>query len=332
MTSVLSNCVERLGTRHAVNGGSVDSVILAGTVGNTPGWTCGLPKPLVPIPGGRLIDQLLERLMSLQGATAVCANGNTDKIAAHLGEHQDINARIRLVADKLPRGTAGCLDECRALLGGDVFLVVSGGVFLDDDPKWMVAHHRSTGHAVTVFCRTATQANGAENRLKPAGLFVCDREVLDFIPDMGYLDLKEQLIPALQRAGRTIGAARLRGWTREITTWDSYLQAFENLMPAHAALHGWSELAPQVWCGADVRIAASARIYGPVAISSGCVIENHATIIGPAYLAPNTQVRQNSFFVRSVVWSPSTAIASNAVIVDRLYAAPNSAGDPVISD
>lgn len=322
MTSVLSEFAERSGIRHCVDDGSVDAVILAGTVGNTPGWTCGLPKPLVPIPGGKLIDQLLERLMSLQGGTAVCANGNTDKIAAHLGAHQEINARIRLVADKLPRGTAGCLGECRALLGGDVFLVVSGGVFLDDDPKWMVAHHRSTEHAVTVFCRSATQANGTENRLKPAGLFVCDREVLDFIPDMGYLDLKEQLIPALQRAGRTIGAARLRGGTREVTTWDSYLQAFEYLMPSHAARHGWSALAPQVWCGAGVRIAPSARIYGPVAVSDGCVIESRATIIGPAYLAPNTHVGQDSFLVRSIVWSPSTAIPSNTVIVDKLHAGP----------
>ena len=139
---------------------------------------------------------------------------------------------------------------------------------------------------------------------------------------MGYLDLKEQLIPALQRAGRTIGAVRLRGGTREVTTWDSYLQAFEYLMPSHAARHGWSALAPQVWCGAGVRIAPSARIYGPVAVSDGCVIESRATIIGPAYLAPNTHVGQDSFLVRSIVWSPSTAIPSNTVIVDKLHAGP----------
>ena len=323
MTSVLSNLAERPGIRHSVYRGSFDAVILAGTVGDTPGWTCGLPKSLVPIPGGRLIDQLLDRLvMSLQGGTAVCANGNADRIAAHLGERQEFNARIRLIADTLPRGTAGCLDECRELLGGDVFLVVSGGVWLDDDPKWMVAHHRSTGHVVTVFCRPATQVNGAERGLKPAGLFVCDREVLDFIPDMGYLDLKEQLIPALQRAGRTIGAAQLRGWTREITTWNSYLQAFEYLMPRHAAYHGWSELAPQVWCGAGVRIAPTARIYGPVAVSEGCVIENHAIIIGPAYLAPHAHVGQGSCLVRTIVSSSSTAIPPNVVIVDKLLEGP----------
>jgi len=110
--------------------------------------------------------------------------------------------------------------------------------------------------------------NASETRLRPAGIFCCEPEVFKHIPDTGYVDLKEQLIPALQRAGQRVGAVRLRSQSQQVTDWSSYLHAITRAL-SQGPVGEYRQLAPAIWVGRDVEIAADARIVGPAFIDQG---------------------------------------------------------------
>jgi NDP-sugar pyrophosphorylase family protein len=195
----------------------VDVVVLAGSIGHEPEWTSDTVRPLLPLPGSTLLESLLGRLQaSLGGKTIVCANGRTQLIARHLEQHRRLAELPEMVEDRLPLGTAGCLKACESRIGSDTFFVAGGAVWLDDAPQWMLERHRSSGNDLTVFCTHDPGWSGAstQNHLRSAGIYCCKKSVLGHVRNTGFQDLKEQLVPALQRAGLRVGAVQLRGTTR----------------------------------------------------------------------------------------------------------------------
>ena len=76
---------------------------------------------------------------------------------------------------------------------------------------------------------------------------------------------KEQLVPALTRAGRRVGAVTLREPAFEIADWSAYLRVIERyLMTDRLDQHKHRQLAPGIWSGRNVTISPTARLVGPV--------------------------------------------------------------------
>ncbi|MGB2985351.1 MAG: exosortase [Phycisphaerae bacterium] len=303
------------------DGVAADLVILAGTVGPESPWASGVPRPLLPLPGTTIIEALLRNLSDVHSGTCtICTNGSTELIASHVRVDAWFSSRVEFCRDPIPRGTAGCIKACESRIHGDAILVASASVWLEDDPLWMLEQHRATGNALTVFCTRGVAGTGLSQngQLKPAGIYCCDPAALGFVPETGYQDIKEQLLPALQNAGLSVGAVTLRHQTREVVDWSTYLHAVERAL-SHGRFHedGFRELAPNVWCGQGVEIEPRARIVGPAFLGHRSRIDNDAVVIGPAILGDGSHVGPGSRLLR-VVAPRATRFPAGAAVVDRL--------------
>ncbi len=290
-------------------------LVLAGRVGLDNDWSHGLPLSLLPLPNGSLLDHLQKRVSSVvNGKALLVANEKAKAFKAHASAQCPDGLQIRLETDRLPRGTAGCLKLCENDLSTGTTIIIGGAVWLEDAPEWMLEQHRAQGNALTVFCMAQEVCgdNASETRLRPAGIYCCEPEVFKHIPDTGYVDLKEQLIPALQRAGQRVGAVRLRGQSQQVTDWSSYLHAITRAL-SHGLAGEYQQLAPAIWVGRDVEIAADARIVGPAFIDHGCKLESGSVLMGPAYLSEGCQLQRGAWVIRSIAHAKTTFYNGSSV-------------------
>lgn len=312
------------GSDPRTNHDRINAIVLAGAVGQEHSWTGGLPRPLLPLPGGSLVEALLGRLTTgLDGGRAICANGHTALLSESIGGRT--SGRIHYYEDRLPRGTAGCLKDCACRFDGDTFLVAGGAVWLEDDPAHIVAEHRRQGNALTVCCsgtRDAVQF-GRHRALPPAGVYCCERSALEHVRDAGFQDIKEQLIPALREAGERVGVVVLSERTREVRTWSAYLSVLARSLEAELfAKHHCDRLAPGIWVGRDVEIAANARLFGPVFLGDGCRVGDGSVIVGPAVFGRNCRIGADSMLLRVVghdnICLPAGVHVANQLLRDSM--------------
>ena len=307
------------------SGTVVDLVILAGAVGREPPWACGVPRPLLPLPTGTVIGSLLRGLGDLRtGAVVVCTNGTYAPASAFAlqlrAEAADISNNAHVMRDWIPRGTAGCIKTCASTFQGKTILVSGASVWLEDDPQWLLDQHRERGNALTIFCTPGPNGvrGGRKGWLRPAGLYACEPEVLDFIPERGYFDLKEQLVPALQKAELPVGAITLKNRSHEVTDWAGYLEAVGRVLVQGLPDEvGFREAAPGIWTGRDVEIAPTARVVGPAFLGHRCRLDAEALVIGPAMLGDNTVVHAGSRLLR-VVAPQALEFARETHVADQL--------------
>ncbi len=307
----------------------MDWVILAGNVGQEAPWTQGVPRPLLPLPGTTLIEALLAGATERRcGSLTVCANGRTELIAERLAQSADISPPVTFMKDNLPLGTAGCLKACEKRLTGGPIFVSGASVWLADDPEWMLAQHRAQRNALTVFCTYEADIDGIKTGafFRPAGIFCCDPLVLDLIRPHGFQDIKEQLIPALQRAGHRVGAVTLREPTCEVLDWSTYLDVLgQSLSDRRFDTRKYRKITPDVWCGEDVTIADDARVVGPAFLGHGCRLDSASVVIGPTLLGANTHIEEGAWLVRGVAPANAT-ITRGSCITDRFIAPPRVPG------
>jgi len=297
----------------------MDLVVLAGRMGREAGWTRGIPRPLLTVRDSTLIETLISRFDTLPlTSCTICANGHS-KVIRERFQATGLSRKAAVVEDGIPLGTAGCLKLCEPRLQSDVVFVVGGSVFLDDDPQWMLDVHRSQGNALTVFCTEGSESSssGSGRPLRPVSVYCCNREVLQHIRPVGFQDLKEQLVPALQEAGLRVGAVVVRGRTREISDWNSYLEILGHEMSGEHDEANWKQLTPDVWCQEGVKIASTARIVGPAMLGAGCSIAKDAVVVGPAILGAGCSVGERSFLIR-VIAPKGVRFRKGSTVMDRI--------------
>lgn len=297
--------------------GSIDVIVLAGTVGHETKWA-GMPRPLLPLPGTTLIESLFRRLhVPIMASYTFCANGHTPLIERYVSVTDADDYRLNFFEDKIPRGPAGCLRACEPYLKSDTVFVAGASVWFEDDPLWMVSEHKRQGNALTVFC---TRENGASGHmLIPTGLYCADRTVLQHIQTVGYQDIKEQLVPTLTRAGRRVGAVTLRKPAFEIADWSAYLRVIERYLTTDRLdQHLHRQLAPGIWSGKNVTISPTARLVGPVFLGDGCRIQDGAMIIGPTILGNDCRVDRGAWVTRTI--APDAAVfAPGSRVTDQFH-------------
>lgn len=308
--------------RHPV----ADVVVLAGTAGRASPSAQSQLGPTLPLPGTTLIEALIDRLAdAIDGRFTVCTNLPTDLVERHLAGRDSVDHDLEFVRDAAPRGSAGCLKACEARVGGRPILLAGGSVWLEDDPRWMVEQHLAQGNALTVFCtREAELASvGGETLLTPSGVYCCDPIVLNYIRTHAFQDLKEQLIPALQRAGLRVGTVTLQNHTCEVSDWSTYQGVLGRLLSSgEFDTEGYERIAPDIWCGVGVEIAADARVAGPALLGHRCRIESSAVVVGPTLLGDDCHVGQGAWLLR-VATDAGVQVGPGSSATDRvLHASP----------
>jgi exosortase len=139
------------------------------------------------------------------------------------------------------------------------------------------------------------------------GIYICETSVLEHIPKEGYFDIKEGLIPAMLRDGRTVHTATLPNHVGNFRDWRGYLYAIANYLENAPKLNPDLKLrrrnnSQPVWMAANSRVDPGARIYGPVVTMEGTHISDGAVIFGPTVLGRNVYIGKDSVVVNSVLW------------------------------
>jgi dTDP-glucose pyrophosphorylase/histidinol phosphatase-like enzyme len=203
------------------------AVILVGGKGTRLGAiTRAVPKPMLPIAGGRpFVDYLLEMIER---------HGYRDIIllAGHLGEALEAaydcrhigEAMVRVMREPVALGTAGALTVAREALDPR-FLLMNGDAFFDINLRALEQVSRRSGATATLALRSVADAARfgrvieEDGKVKAflekdltrpgpgvinGGVYVLKREILDLVRDLP-CSLEQQVFPALVERGDIAG-------------------------------------------------------------------------------------------------------------------------------
>jgi NDP-sugar pyrophosphorylase family protein len=299
----------------------VHGIVLAGAY---PDGQCALdqlaPRPLLPVAQQPLITYAL-RWMRDGGlrCVTICANSAVRAVRDGVDRSPD-GLQLDYLEDWSPRGAAGCVRDAGLRTDALTFLVADGTTVPVVDVHELLDAHRAAEAAITVVV-------GADSagRLRPTGVYVFDRWAFQFIPEEGFYDIKEKLIPRLYAAGETVSTHMAREMAPRVVSADSYLAlnqwAIERARDHVSSADGF-RVAGEAFVHESARVDPSARLLGPVLVGPRASIGAGATLIGPVSIGQETTVGEGAVVSRSVVWD-GCRVGSGA-FVDRSMLADGS--------
>jgi mannose-1-phosphate guanylyltransferase len=290
------------------------------------------PPAMMPVGDRTMAERIIEWIRSSGLETvSMCANSDTPTLRGALGTGEKYGVALRYYEDLMPRGPAGCMRDA-SLDGPHEDLVVVDASILPcalDLQELIDAHARSQA-ILTVAATCVSFPSTAKNTVsKPVGVYVVSRRALQFVPETGYQDIKQGLIPRLHAAGERVVAHGVSSSCPRVTDPGSYLQMIGWFLE-HQASHEEAEAGYHRMNGAHVhesaRLHADCRLIGRVHIGPRAVVEKGATIIGPTMIGRNCVVGEEAVISRSAVWNQATI--GNRAVVDRCILANGANVEP----
>jgi lipopolysaccharide/colanic/teichoic acid biosynthesis glycosyltransferase len=303
------------------------AVMLVGGTANFNGFSISpCPKALLPI-ANRPLYYYLERALATVGVTRIilCIKPDVSELV-----RQRLTLRIPEVDYEVREtnlGSAGSLREVEDCLQGEPFWLVNGELLLGIDLAPLLSFHQERETQATVAVIPVLEAAWEKERveldaqkevkvihrihpaqerrsmMRPAGLYLFEPEVLDYIPRNSYFDLKEQLFPILYEKGGAAVTWELTGYSRTISTLDDYF--FANLdvllgrvdfpdLRTSLDLNGTSHQNPP-------QLEPSVKLYPPYAMKPGAKIGSEAMILGPTAIGQGCEVEPNCILNECVI-------------------------------
>jgi NDP-sugar pyrophosphorylase family protein len=300
-------------------------IVLAGAY---PGGQCPLdqlaPRPLLPVAQQPLVTYALRWMAGggLRDAT-ICANSAARAIRVRLNGSA-FGLRLDYLEDWSPRGAAGCVRDAGMKTDAGAFVVADGTSVPVVDLAELLDGHQASRAAITVV----VGADGA-GRLRPSGIYVFDRRAFAHIPEEGFQDIKEKLIPRLYAAGETVSTHMAEGVVPRVVNADTYLAlnqwVVERTSRRREAPDGFRSFGETVLHD-SASVDPTARLLGPVLLGPGVSVEAGATLVGPVSIGRGTTVGRDAVVSRSVVWSD--CVVGDRSFVDRSMLADRAIVEP----
>jgi mannose-1-phosphate guanylyltransferase len=260
----------------------------------------------------------------------VCANGGTRALRNALGDDAGLSIALGYFEDPMPRGPAGCARDAAATSDAQLFVVVDGTVIPRIDLRSLLSAHVASEAALTVVATaTSSSGQGDDGSLEPVGIYVFSRAALEQVSPVGYQDIKEWVIPEMDKRGDRVCAYTIQDASLpRVIGPESYLAV--SMWAAHRITEcslpdGYSQVA-QAWVHASARVAESARLIGPVLVGPECVVEGQAMVVGPTTLGHASTLGRGCTVSRSVVWDRCRVGAG--AVVDRCILATAADVEP----
>ena len=276
--------------------------------------SCTRPKMLFPLANEVMLDWTLKNLASSGVDTIVLAvNYMAEALVRYFGPTK-FDLGIIYSREDRPLGTGGPIKKAAELLvDGEPFLVLNGDVISDIDYGQLIEHHKRKGGLATIaLIRVpdpsrygAVELDGddkvlrfvekpelgtAPSNLINAGIYVLDKEVLDYIPD-GKVSTETEVFPQLAKEGKLFGH-EVRGLWVDIGVPDAYLEA------NHLVLEKLNGSAVGEGCVVD----ETATVLEPSSLGNGVLIGAHS-IIGPdTSISDHVQIGQGCRIERSIIF------------------------------
>lgn len=297
-----------------------------------------LPKILLPV-GGRTLIEFQAALLASVGVKQViisvqCENGDFgSKIEQLLSPFPFLT---RCIMQRERRGTGGTLKELAGWIE-DKFWVLSGDLFLFADLAEMLYHHRESGSCATAGVvrveesgwemeRIETGPNQGiravhrihpaydrRSKLRPVGVYLFERFVLDYIRAEGYFDVKEQLFEELNRRGLPASAWEVCGYSKNLCGLDRYFELQEDLLLKRAGLSEIQQWLPSPDPHTSVDVSSRATIIEPVLLGENSHIEEGAIVVGPTVIGGNCTVKKNAVVAECILFDGSMVEDSSHV-------------------
>jgi histidinol-phosphate phosphatase family protein len=227
----------------------VQAFVLAGGLGTrlrAAGFD--VPKPLVPLAGRPVLFRQLDWLFANGiGDVTVLAGYEGALLSARVRD--EFGDRVRVVVEKEPLGTGGCLALVRGLVRGPA-LVVSGDLVVDMDLAKLMGFHRSRGAFVTLTVhpnnhprdsdlvemdRRTGRVTGLRLRPHPpsmryrnvvnASVAIVEPGFFDFVPEGVASNFEKDLVVRALAAGRPIFAYSTSEYVKDMGTPERLRQA-----------------------------------------------------------------------------------------------------------
>ncbi len=263
-----------------------------------------LPTALWHIAGKSVLERLLISLAK-EGIdqVVICSNGDTSLLVKSVPF--DDRMKIKLLDEQLPVGTAGCIRDAAINERDSLLLVLPASIASPPKIDTLIkAHYKGKSELTVMFNPSSNQDPlGGES----AGIYICETNILKYIPKEGYFDIKEGLIPEMLRAGKNIYAAALPHNIGNFRNWQEYLSAIDDYLRAMPKFDSGLKLLKSndsqiLWTANNVKIDPSARFYGTVVIMKDAEVLKNAVVFGPTILGRNVLVDEGSLVANSVLW------------------------------
>ncbi|MFZ5452619.1 MAG: sugar transferase [Thermodesulfobacteriota bacterium] len=303
------------------------AIILVGGTANFNGFSISpCPKALLPI-ANRPLYVYLERAFIAVGVNKIilCVKPEISQlVAGRLSLHiQEIEYLVQATS----MGSAGTLREVENFIEGQPFWLANGDLLLGADLTPFLSLHQARQAQVTVGTLPVLEAAWDKERvemdaqlgvraihrihpaqerrsmMRPAGLYLFEPEILEYIPNNNYFDLKDQLFPLLHEKGVATAAWEMQGYVRAITSLDDYFYGnldvmvgraeFPNL-PNNLIISSHKDLQPP-------QIHPSAKLFAPYALRPGTQIGGDVLVLGPSAIGQGCDIGANSIINECVI-------------------------------
>lgn len=303
-------------SRYSATKQDIEGIVLLGArdFGRCP-LASSLHPALWPVGDTPALERLLRHLShhGIKRAT-VCSNGDASMLQRSIVSTDSME--LRFLDEPLPAGSAGCIRDAASGDPNSLLLVLHAGMVLPPNFTELIHVHHKAKADLTVMFEPCPQSCGAANRI--AEIYVCKPAVLKFIPQEGYCDIKEGLIPEMVRAGKSVHAATLSKPTGSFRDRTGYLMAIgcylENTHNQNKDFSGMRHQSHEnIWLDDTASLDPSARIIGPVIIMNNAVIAEKTIVFGPTVIGPGVTVSKNALIESSVFWNGS-CIGQNCLV------------------
>lgn len=275
---------------------AVSAIILVGGPGNSHLRTMvGDPVCLLPVPGNTsLITAWLDVISGLDAIsnTAILTGSaaDCDLIARVVSVWKETHSsNVETLPDRNEhRGTAGTIaDYTKNFPTNNDLLVIEGTTTPPENPR-AIFDEAFLDDAVSGVL-------GSTENSEPAGMLLLKRDVINLIPEIGFFDLKEQLLPRVLERRGTVLVRQISKKTNRLSSMSSYL---ESNMDLGRRIDGTRPEGP--WIHADADVHPEATLGVNVLVAGGATIDPGA-ILEDAVVLPGAHVCTEALVVRSII-------------------------------
>ena len=233
-------------------------------------------KPALPILGKPLVGYVAEYLAGY-GCDEIVVNlhHRPESVRQALGDGSDFGVKLHYVEEPEILGTSGAIDNARALLGGDTFVVVNGKIITDIDLDAAFETHRRVKAIATLVllpnaaCEKFSIVKTAAGLLRGfggmpvredfpnepplmfTGIQILDHRIFDYIPRSTFSHSTTDVYPQAIANGERVAVHVANGNWYELSTIPRYLDISLRLL---------GERGESVTAGSGCEIAAGAQV------------------------------------------------------------------------
>jgi NDP-sugar pyrophosphorylase family protein len=287
--------------------------------------TFGCAKPMVPVLNRPVMEHIIG-LLRRHGITKLIANLHhyADQISSYFGDGSRSGVELEYSHEEIILGTAGGAKHVASFFGDHTFIIIGGDDLADFDLHAMTAFHRERQALATIAVmpvehvsqygivvadddgrirsfQEKPKAEDALSRLANTGVYMFERQVLDFIPAGEFFDFGKQVFPLLLEKRAPFFAWPAAGYWQDIGNPREYLEANLDALAGKAGIAPpGAEASPGVWIEDGAVIEAA--VEPPVLLGAGCRLESGAEVAG-CVIGPNARVPAGARLRECVAWS-----------------------------